>query len=137
LVATRVLLLFLSRLLEGSNKTLWVYDSFEGLPEKTSQDNSPAGFAFKQGELKSSKKQFIQNYKKAQLALPIIKKGWFKELAPDDIPDIISFAFLDGDYYESIYDSLKLIAHKIDKHGYILVHDYGRVTLPGAKKSSN
>jgi O-methyltransferase len=129
--------LFLSRLLQRGNKKLWVYDSFEGLPEKTSHDESPAGFAFKKGELQSSKKQFISNYKKSNLSLPIIKKAWFKELKAKDLPAEIAFAFLDGDYYESIYTSLKLTAPKIHKNGYILVHDYGRATLPGAKKAAN
>lgn len=124
--------LFLSRLI-NLDKSLWVYDSFEGLPDKTTQDESPAGFAFKQGELLATKKQFILNYKKANLKLPIITKAWFNDLKSTDVPSQISFAFLDGDYYDSIKTSLKLVEPKMVKNGYILVHDYGRVTLPGPK----
>jgi O-methyltransferase len=124
--------LFLSRLI-GDDKNLWVYDSFEGLPDKTTQDESPAGFAFKKGELLATKKQFILNYKKANLKLPIITKAWFSDLQAKDVPDKIAFAFLDGDYYGSIKTSLKLVAPKMVKNGFILVHDYGRVTLPGPK----
>lgn len=127
--------LFLSRLITGTNKQLWVYDSFEGLPYKTAQDSSPAGFAFKKGELFARKKQLILNFKKANLSLPIIIKGWFKELQAKQIPNTISFAFLDGDYYDSILISLRLVAPKLHQDGFILVHDYERVTLPGAKKA--
>ena len=33
------------------DKRLYVYDSFEGLPEKTKEDTSPLGESFKPGEL--------------------------------------------------------------------------------------
>ena len=45
----------------------------------------------------------------------------------------ISFSFLDGDFYESIRDSLKLIEDKTD--GIIIVHDYLNPALPGVKKA--
>lgn len=129
--------LFLSRVLLNTDKQLWVYDSFEGLPEKTVHDASPAGFAFKKGELYASKKHFISNYKKAGLPLPVITKAWFKDLSANNIPNKIAFAFLDGDYYESIYDSLNLIKNNLVKDCYVLIHDYGRTTLPGPKKALN
>jgi O-methyltransferase len=118
-----------------NNKTLHVYDSFEGLPDKSNKDDSPAGIEFKKGELFASKKELIKNFKKANLPLPIIHKGWFSEIKPKDVPNVISFAFLDGDFYDSIYDSLKIVVPNMQKGGLILVHDYGRATLPGAKKA--
>ena len=41
--------------LRSTEKRLFVYDSFEGLPEKTSEDESPVGMQFKVGELSASK----------------------------------------------------------------------------------
>lgn len=117
---------------EEQTKLLWLYDSFEGLPEKSKQDSSPAGLQFKTGELSASKKQLILNFKKAGLRLPKIKKAWFSELSPDDLPDKICFAFLDGDYYESIKDSLKLIWPKLSKGSVVIVDDYTNEALPGA-----
>lgn len=123
----------LQKLCIQSNKTLYVYDSFEGLPEKSNKDESPAGIDFKKGELFASKKELIKNFKKANLPLPVIYKGWFNQVTPKDIPVNISFAFLDGDFYSSIFDSLKVVVPNMQKDGLILVHDYGRATLPGAK----
>lgn len=114
-----------------------VYDSFEGLPEKTAQDQSPAGMSFKKGELKYTKKAFINNFKKCNLQTPNIHKGWFSELSKDDIPSQIAFAFLDGDYYQSIKQSLSLIDGCLTEKSFILIDDYQSEQLPGAKKATD
>ena len=67
--------------------------------------------------------------------MPIIKKAWFHELTDADMPENIAFAFLDGDLYESIRDSLKLIENKMAKDGIIVVHDYNNMALPGVAKA--
>lgn len=117
------------------NSEFHVYDSFEGLPEKTPADESPLGEQFKAGELAVSKKAFIHEFQKAHLKLPIIHKGWFDELTPDDVPDDIAFVFLDGDYYESIKVPLQLITPKLKPGAAIVVDDYGNQALPGARKA--
>lgn len=129
--------LFISRLLVKlkSEKKLWVYDSFMGLPEKGQKDASPAGIEFKPGELKFSKKSFIENYKKANLKLPIIKKAWFSDLNPDDLPEKICLAFLDGDYYESVLTPLNLIQNRLQSGSIIIVDDYANPKLPGASRA--
>lgn len=116
------------------DKKLWLFDSFEGLPEKSSQDRSSLGDLFKKGELLATKKQLILNLKKCNLTnFPKIKKGWFNELVESDIPDKISFAFLDGDYYDSIMSPLRLIWDRLEDGAVIVVDDYGNPALPGAK----
>lgn len=129
--------LFVSRLLniQKSTRELHVYDSFEGLPEKRAEDQSRAGDQFKSGELAVSKKQFVLNYKKAGLPLPRVHKGWFSDLTAADIPDKIAFAFLDGDYYESILTPLKLIWPRLVPGARIVVDDYANEALPGAAKA--
>ncbi len=125
--------LYIQRLIDRHGpREFHVYDSFAGLPDKTSHDNSPVGEQFKTGELAVSKKEFIMNFKKAGLRLPHIHKAWFSELTPSDVPDAISFAFLDGDYYESIRDSLVLITPKLSPGAVIIVDDYMNEALPGA-----
>ena len=78
----------------------------------------------------------MKRFLHANLPRPIIKKAWFDELNPEqDLPEKISFALLDGDYYESIRTSLKLVAPKMTKNGIIVVHDYRNEALPGAAKA--
>jgi len=120
---------------EFKQKKLFVYDSFEGLPEKTNSDTSTLGIQFKPGELSVSKKQFIKNIQKANVPIPIIKKAWFSELTDGDIPENICFAYLDGDYYQSIKDSLKLIESNMADKSTIVVDDYYNESLPGVRKA--
>ena len=93
--------LFIRRLLDAyeSRAAFHVYDSFEGLPPKTSSDESRAGEQFVTGALAASKKEFLLNFRKSNLAPPFIHKGWFNELTDGDVPREIGFAFMDGDYY--------------------------------------
>lgn len=128
--------LFMSRLLkQEQGREFHVYDSFEGLPPKTKQDASTVGDAFKAGELSASKQAFIRHFKQSGLQLPIIHKRWFSELTAPEIPNPIAFAFLDGDFYESIRDSLKLIEHSLSPGAIIVVDDYQSEALPGAAKA--
>jgi O-methyltransferase len=129
--------LFIRRLLDihKGGREFHVYDSFQGLPPKTAQDQSRAGDQFQAGELAVSKKQFLQQFQKAGLQPPVIHKGWFGELAATDVPDKIAFAFLDGDFYESIRDSLRLVLPRLQPGGTIIIDDYAREALPGAAKA--
>lgn len=117
------------------NRIFHAYDSFEGLPEKTAADGSRAGEQFRGGELAISKKAFLREFQKAHLVAPITHKGWFKDLAAEAVPEKIAFAFLDGDFYESIRDSLHLVLPRMQKGGTIVIDDYAREALPGAARA--
>jgi O-methyltransferase len=65
----------------------------------------------------------------------VIHKGWFNELSPKDVPKQIAFAFLDGDFYESIHTSLKLVWPRMVSGGIICIDDYKRDALPGVERA--
>ena len=127
--------LMLAEVLKGSNKLLYLYDSFEGLPEKSTEDFSPLGESFKKGELLVTKREVKERFLRAGLKLPVIKKGWFVDFSSSDLPKKIAFCFLDGDFYESIRDGLKLVEDKMGRDGVLIVHDYNNPELPGVKKA--
>lgn len=130
--------LLLARLLKssGSDKKLWLYDSFAGLPEKTAEDASTAGDQFKAGELFVSKREVVEKFKRSGLPFPIIKKAFFEGLNPAaDLPEKIAFAFCDGDLYGSIKTSLRLVLPKLSRSGIIVVHDYNNPELPGSSRA--
>jgi O-methyltransferase len=125
----------LAKTLMATDKRLYVYDSFEGLPEKTKQDLSPLGQQFQVGELHATKKQLVKNLTQARVPMPYIKKAWFSDLIKSDMPEVISFAFLDGDYYGSIIDSLRVIESHLVAGSVIVVDDYSNAALPGAARA--
>ncbi len=127
--------LMLAEILQWTDKKLWIYDSFEGLPEKSAEDESEIGRDFKKGELVVSKREVKNRFLRANLPLPKIVKAWFQDLRDVDLPEKIAFSFLDGDLYESIKDSLKLVEKKMTSGGVIMVHDYTNEALPGVAKA--
>lgn len=126
---------YLADRLASTNHLLWLYDSFEGLPPKTSEDHSPAGEQFVTGELLATKKQLIKNLTQAHVPMPKITKGWFSDITEQQVPERIAFAFLDGDYYHSIKDPLKLIWPRLSPGATVVVDDYANEALPGAAKA--
>ena len=114
----------------GSNKKLYVYDSFEGLPPLSKWEE---GTGWKAGTLVSTEEILKSNFDQNNLPYPIIHKDWFKNVPENKIPEKISFAFLDGDFYDSIYDSLNKVFDKVSDGGYICFHDYQRADLPGVR----
>ena len=119
--------LLLADVLRETSKRLWIYDSFEGLPENSEEDASALGSEFQKGELYVTKREVKERFLRANLKVPVIKKAWFNELSTEDLPEKIAFAFIDGDFYESIRDAMS--------GGVILVHDYNNLALPGVKKA--
>ena len=117
------------------DKWLYLYDSFEGLPEKAPEDQSAAGWRFKAGELKVSPETVAHKFKKLSLPAPVIVKKWFDQLNDSDLPSQISFALLDGDFYRSIKTSFEKVAPRMASGGVIIVHDYRNAELPGVTKA--
>ena len=114
---------------------LWLYDSFAGLPEKSPQDLSGAGQPFQAGALAVTKHEVTTKLRRAGLKHVIVKKAWFSDLTPADLPDHIAFAFLDGDLYDSIKTSLRLVAPRLIPGARLVVHDYNNPELPGATRA--
>jgi O-methyltransferase len=129
--------LFIRRLLDelGDGREFHAYDSFAGLPAKSPQDNSAAGEQFQAGELSVSKKDFNREFQKANLRPPVVHKAWFSDLTEADVPSKLAFAFLDGDFYQSIRDSLQLVLPRLQPGATIILDDYAREALPGVAKA--
>jgi O-methyltransferase len=122
----------------GSKKELHVYDSFEGMPEKTSYD----GNKLQPGELKTTENKLKFNFQKFSVKEPVIHKGWFKDTLPSGLPAALCFAHLDGDFYSSIKESLEHVYPKLSKGAVVVVDDYCDPEildvfniLPGVKKA--
>ncbi|MEW6535053.1 MAG: TylF/MycF/NovP-related O-methyltransferase [Candidatus Auribacterota bacterium] len=129
--------LFIRRLLDyyKSDKKLYVYDSFQGLPSVTTYDISKTERQFTAGGCKTEKEKLMANFAEAKLDFPIINEGWFKEIPDHRYPDTISFAFFDGDFYSSIMDSFEKVYHKLSPNAIVCIHDFGWEVLPGVEQA--
>lgn len=116
---------------KSANKSLHVYDSFEGLPPHSAMDESPERSA-SGGDLGASVQELLDYFNRYNVPIPIIHKGWFKD---QKYPDKISFAFLDGDFYQSILDSWEAVYPRLTEGAIVCVHDYGFPPLVGVQKA--
>jgi hypothetical protein len=112
----------------GSDKKVYVCDSFEGLPKVSSPKETisyddATSLAVSLDEVEENFKRF------GLLHRAVFVKGWFKDTMPSlNIP--VSILRLDGDMYESTDDVLRYMYDRISPGGYVIVDDY---QLPSCK----
>jgi O-methyltransferase len=125
---------FFARMLQelAPHKTLHLYDSFHGLPDKDEHDNPNYGDP---GSVKTAAKIVRDRFAKENLPKPKIHSGWFKDLTDKQIPNQVCFGFFDGDFYGSIMDSFRKIYPKTASGGMLCVHDYGCQPWPGVTRA--
>ncbi|CAL9411225.1 TylF/MycF/NovP-related O-methyltransferase [Streptomyces sp. enrichment culture] len=114
-----------------------VYDSFQGLPERGTKDPD----LFETGYLRAEPEQVLALHHRWDRTPPVIHPGWFADTLPDQLPDQIAFAYLDGDYYDSIHTCLTACVPRMAPGGTLIVDDYADLEanpkawngLPGVK----
>lgn len=123
----------------GFGRKIWMFDSFEGLPEPTEKDgkiakdyaSNKAGGNLKAidkcvGPIEDVKKIFFEKLRLDENNI-IIKKGWFQDTLPESKEKIgkIALLRLDGDWYESTKVCLDNLYDDVIIGGYIILDDYG------------
>jgi hypothetical protein len=115
-------------------RTVWVADSFEGLPEPDA-NRFPEEAKFHAGPV--SKKAYghfatgLEIVKSNFRAFGLLDnqvqflKGWFKDTLPGAPIQQLAVLRLDGDYYESTWDALSALYAKVAPGGFVIIDDYG------------
>lgn len=129
---------------QKSEKNLHLFDSFQGLPEFSQEDRpnhpylregvdhpwaKPGMFAVSPDTLLSNLSLFDL------LGTKIVVPGWFEDTVPNELPEKICFAHLDGDLYESIKTSIEGVYPRLSKGAICVIDDYNFPAFPGAKKA--
>src|SRR5579871_466208 len=121
------------RVLGVTDRTVWVADSFEGLPE-------PDGEKFPIEAEAHNGSLMTKVYDHFAVDLEAVKsnfraygmlddqvrflKGWFKDTLPTAPVSTLAIMRLDGDYYESTIDALTSLYDKLSVGGYAIIDDY-------------
>lgn len=121
----------------GKNITFHVFDSFEGLSEFTSKDNSLTISAEEQEKVR---KVFAYEFEKVRENLnqfEFIKyyKGWVPSRFNEVESNTFSFVHIDVDMYDPTYDCIKFFYPRLRSKGIIVFDDYGATTFLGAQKA--
>ncbi len=113
-----------------TDRTVWVADSFEGLPAPDGRFEADLGDQHHTKiELAISVEQVEENFRRYDLLDDQVKflKGWFSDTLPTAPIDKIAVLRLDGDMYASTMDALEPLYDKVPVGGYVIVDDYGAV----------
>jgi O-methyltransferase len=65
----------------------------------------------------------------------VIKKGYFPETAKGLEDEKFAFVRIDVNLYKPIFEGLEFFYPKLEKGGYIFVHDYNHSGWPGTTKA--
>lgn len=108
-----------------TDRTVWVADSFEGLPapsHEADRDYDLSGFT----ALAVSEAEVAAAFEKFGLLDDQVKflKGWFKDTLPSAPVAQLAVLRMDGDLYESTMDILNALYHKVSPGGWVIVDDY-------------
>lgn len=113
---------------EITDRTVWVADSFAGLPAPTLPED--AGYDFSAAKvpiLAIPLEEVQENFRRYGLLDAQVRflQGWFRDTLPDAPIGQLALLRLDGDLYESTMDGLNALYHKVAPGGFIIVDDYG------------
>lgn len=118
-----------------SDRSLYLFDTFQGFNKKDieieKRNNYSAGnqdFSDTSVEVVLSKMRYPKNC--------IIKKGFFPDTARDiDINVRFCFVSIDADLYDPILNGLYFFYPKLEKGGFIFVHDFNNDAYKGARQA--
>jgi hypothetical protein len=130
----------------NADKTTWLFDSFEGLPDPTERDFvEPHGKLTGEnvrplergsclGTLKRVDDVLFRRFGLSRMKVRLVR-GWFQDTLPvyRDTLGPIAMVRIDGDWYESTKCCLESLVDRIVPGGYCIIDDYG--TFHGCREA--
>ena len=108
-------------------RKLYLFDSFEGFSEEANASES-----FQAAHANTTIEKVL-----ASLLYPekvIVKPGFFPE-SLGGLEEQFCLVSLDVDFYQTTLDGLRYFWPRLEKGGYLLLHDWGSPKLPGVEKA--
>lgn len=122
----------------GKSRQVWLFDSWDGLPEPTKYDVKHTGERGNRGRAKGSKERveelLFDKLQSDRNRVHLIE-GWFEDTIVRHIDKIgdITLLHLDCDWYESVKLCLNNLYDSVVKNGIIIVDDY--IDWKGCRKA--
>ncbi|MDP4200785.1 MAG: TylF/MycF/NovP-related O-methyltransferase [Bacteroidota bacterium] len=112
----------------ASNKKVFLFDTFEGMPNEQPIDKHKAGdFQDTSIERVSDLLHGLTNV--------VFRKGYFPDTAKGLEAERFSFVHIDGDLYQSTLDALQFFYPRMAIGGIIILDDYEWEHCPGVKQA--
>jgi O-methyltransferase len=113
-------------------RTLYLFDTFNGFDKRDVEIENRFNSNAKENDFTNNNIELVLKKMKYPKNC-IVKEGWFPETTKD-IDERFAFVSIDADLFEPIYQGLLYFYERLEKGGYIFVHDYNG-KLYGAKEA--
>jgi len=119
-------------------RTVWLFDSFQGMPEVTENDGMSAGGRSAQSHVGQEVGDFahvneVRRRVRADTTRVRIVAGWFQDAFPNVAIERIAILNIDADWYESVKLCLETFYDRVVPGGFVSFDDYGH--WPGCRKA--
>jgi O-methyltransferase len=114
-----------------TDRTVWVADSFAGLPQPDlARFPQDAGWQRSATQLAISEEEVRANFARYTLLDDQVRfvVGWFSESLPRAPIAQLALLRLDGDLYGSTWDALAALYAKVTPGGFVIIDDYHFIT---------
>jgi O-methyltransferase len=115
------------------NRTVWLLDSFQGMPETTAEDGEAAKAHTGKEIGDPARVREVLQLAGANMQRVKIVPGWFQDTFPTVSTSQIALLNIDADWYESVKLCLETFYDRVTPGGFISFDDYGH--WPGCKKA--
>ena len=121
----------MAKMMKDTDRILWLFDSFKGLPAPTSEDTLVDDI-FNLGDMQSYEGKMAcprslveNNLREAKIDKGKVKivEGWLEDSQHGELPDKIGFAYADVDFYDPTKIVLNILKDRLT--GIAIVGDYG------------
>ncbi|MEO7798854.1 MAG: TylF/MycF/NovP-related O-methyltransferase [Opitutaceae bacterium] len=129
-----LLIALVNRKFSDRPRALWLFDSYEGLPDPTTEDYNngktgthvrplPKGSCL--GTIEDVSRLLFDQHQLPRESVRLVK-GWFQDTLPTtrDKMGAIALLRLDGDWYESTKVCLEMLFDKVSPGGFVILDDY-------------
>lgn len=128
--------------LRATGRTLWLYDSFAGLPAPTPEDRLKddifrlGAMERYQGEMACARGEVEERLRRIGVAPGAVRivPGFIDESLAREAPAQVAFAYVDFDFYAPIRQALEFLDRTLSPGGWIVVDDYDFFST-GAKQA--
>jgi O-methyltransferase len=115
------------------DRKLYLFDTFEGFKtDDTKIDQQQDYSSGEQNFSDTSVESVLAKMNKPENC--IVKKGFFPETA-NDVNDTFAFVNIDTDLYQPILKGLEFFYPRLEKKGYIFIHDFNNNEYKGAREA--
>ena len=111
--------------LRSTGKRVWLYDSFQGVPNPAEIDGDYAAQfagAWVGGLERVKHAMRIARFPDEDY---IIRAGWFKDTFHLPLPELVSILHIDADWYDSVLLALNTFYDRVAEGGIVVLDDFG------------